>query len=158
MNQSLRLPPANYMPEWRSAVFHLFTSSSIFTGNISYAGKNKRNTINALRFEANQCKRPEPAIYSKITKINQNIFIQNIARQQGVTGKMNRKKNPRDQRGTRESFETKKALSSKENQVLNFPIKKLVPGPGIEPGTHGFSVRCSTDWAIPAKWKIIHII
>ena len=27
--------------------------------------------------------------------------------------------------------------------------KKMVAGPGIEPGTQGFSVPCSTDWAIP---------
>ena len=27
--------------------------------------------------------------------------------------------------------------------------KKMVAGPGIEPGTQGFSVLCSTDWAIP---------
>ena len=25
--------------------------------------------------------------------------------------------------------------------------KKMVAAPGIEPGTHGFSVHCSTDWA-----------
>ena len=27
--------------------------------------------------------------------------------------------------------------------------KKMVAGPGIEPGTRGFSVPCSTYWAIP---------
>ena len=39
------------------------------------------------------------------------------------------------------TLETKKALQRKRRKALNL----LVPGPGIEPGTHGFSVRCSTD-------------
>gem|GEM_PF-3692508 len=40
-----------------------------------------------------------------------------------------------------DSNENKKGVKL---ESLN-PSYLLVPGPGIEPGTHGFSVRCSTD-------------
>ena len=33
-----------------------------------------------------------------------------------------------------------------------FRFLKVVP-PGIEPGTQGFSVLCSTNWATEAKWR-----
>ena len=33
---------------------------------------------------------------------------------------------------------------------LNLYCKIMVPEPGIEPGTRGFSILCSTDWAIRA--------
>ena len=32
--------------------------------------------------------------------------------------------------------------------------KKMVARPGIEPGTQGFSVLCSTDWATPPLWLL----
>ena len=47
------------------------------------------------------------------------------------------------------NFQNKKPL--KPNDFKGY--KKMVPRAGIEPATRGFSVLCSTDWAIWAsKW------
>ena len=42
---------------------------------------------------------------------------------------------------------------------LSFLLRKMVPGGGFEPPTRGFSIRCSTNWAIRAcKFKMVVIV
>ena len=44
-------------------------------------------------------------------------------------------------------------LARWHSTVESFP--QMVARPGIEPGTRGFSVLCSTDWAIWPSWGLL---